>query len=189
MSDLSLLRQIEDGAAQSNRYSITGREVRFAEDEIIVSKTDTRGIMTYVNDVFLSVSGYAEEEMVGKPHSAIRHPHMPRCVFKLLWETIKSGNEIFAYVVNRCKNGDHYWVLAHVTPTLNENGEFNGYHSNRRAPNAQALAVIKPIYEKLLAEEERLGGVGRQAVDSSLQMLHNMLAEKGVSYDKFILSL
>lgn len=123
---------------------VTGREVKFNENEIIVSKTDTRGIMVYVNDVFLKISGYTEDEMLGKPHSAIRHPHMPKCVFKVLWDAIKSGNEVFAYVQNCCKNGDHYWVLAHVTPTLNDKGEVIGYHSSRRVPKREALAKVEP---------------------------------------------
>lgn len=167
----------------------SGREVTFAETEIIVSKTDPRGIITYVNDVFMEISGYREEELIGKPHALIRHPLMPRCVFKLLWDTVKSGQEIFAYVVNRCKNGDYYWVLAHVTPTIGANGEVIGYHSNRRAPTAAALAAIKPLYAQLVAEEDRLGRVGSSAVQASSQALSNLLASKGVSYDKFVLSL
>ncbi len=86
----------------------TGREVRFGADEIIVSKTDLTGHLTYANDVFLRVAGYTEAEVIGQPHSFIRHPEMPRAVFKLLWDTIQSGREVFAYVVNLTKHGDHY---------------------------------------------------------------------------------
>ena len=167
----------------------SGREVTFAETEIIVSKTDPRGMITYVNDVFMDISGYSEDELIGKPHSLIRHPLMPRCVFKLLWDTVKSGKEIFAYVVNQCKNGDYYWVLAHVTPTIGENGEIIGYHSNRRTPSAQALAAIRPLYAQLVAQEEQQGHHGSAAVEASTRLLSKVLAEKGVSYDKFVLSL
>ena len=80
---------------------------------------------------------------------------MPRVVFKLLWDTIKGGNEIFAYVLNRAKNGDHYWVFAHVTPTLDERGRICAYHSSRRKPAASAIAKISPIYQLLLAEEKK----------------------------------
>lgn len=93
---------------RGDTLTLTGHERTFPEHEIIVSKTDPRGRMTYVNDIFLLVSGYAEDELIGEPHSKIRHPHMPRCVFKLLWDTILSGREIFAYVNNRAKSGDHY---------------------------------------------------------------------------------
>ena len=92
------------------------------------------------------IAGYTEQEVLGKPHSLIRHPHMPRCVFKLLWDTIAGGDEIFAYVVNRCKNGDHYWVLAHVTPSRNTNGDIIGYHSNRRVPDRKIVeGTITPL--------------------------------------------
>ena len=92
----------------------TGRERMFGEDEIIVSKTDLQGKITYANSVFLRVVGYAEEDVLGQPHSMIRHPGMPRAVFKLLWETIAGGREIFAYVKNMARDGDHYSVFAHV---------------------------------------------------------------------------
>jgi PAS domain S-box-containing protein len=111
----------------------TGRERTWGDEELIVSKTDLKGIITYANRTFLSVAGYTEQEILGKPHSIIRHPDMPRCVFKLLWDTIESGNEIFAYVKNMAKNGDHYWVFAHVTPTLDAHGNIIGYHANRAA--------------------------------------------------------
>src|SRR5262245_21896843 len=108
----------------------TGQERFFGADEIIVSKTDLRGHLTYANDVFLRVSAFAEDEVVGKPHNLIRHPDMPRCVFKLLWETISGGDELFAYIVNLAQDGAHYWVLAHVTPSVGLDGRVVGYHSN-----------------------------------------------------------
>jgi PAS domain S-box-containing protein len=183
-----LARKMELGS-DVDRLQVTAREVSFAEDDIIVSKTDAKGIMTYVNDIFLDVSGYTEAEMIGKPHNVIRHPDMPRCVFRLLWDAIKSGNEIFAYVMNRCKNGDHYWVLAHVTPTFGDNGQIVGYHSNRRVPSRAALSVIQPLYTQLLMEEQKYGVGNRAAVDASTKMLMDTLAGKGVSYDQFIHTL
>ena len=98
----------------------SGRERTFARDELIVSKTDPKGRLVYVNDVFLEVSGFRESEIIGQPHSIIRHPEMPRAVFKLLWDVILGGKEIFAYVNNMAKNGDNYWVFAHVTPSRTE---------------------------------------------------------------------
>lgn len=94
----------------------TGREQTLETDEIIVSKTDLKGVITYANDVFLRVAGWTEDDIVGEAHNCIRHPDMPRCVFQLLWDTLATGEEIFAYVLNLTKRGDHYWVLAHVTP-------------------------------------------------------------------------
>ena len=114
------------------RPHLTGVERTFGDDEIIVSKTDTKGRITYANRVFQQVAGYTEDELLGKAHSIVRHPDMPRCVFKFLWDTIGAGNEVFAYVLNKAKNGDHYWVFAHVTPTFDDHGRIISYHSNRR---------------------------------------------------------
>jgi PAS domain S-box-containing protein len=138
-----------------NRTTPTGREVFFGDEEIIVSKTDTKGRITYANDVFLKVAGYRANEVLGMPHSMIRHPEMPRCVFQLLWDTIQKGDEIFAYVVNLAKNGDHYWVLAHVTPTFDAAGKVIGFHSNRRTPDRSAIDAIRPIYARLCEIEGR----------------------------------
>jgi PAS domain S-box-containing protein len=91
-----------------------------------------QGHITYANDVFLRLSKYPLREVLGAPHSLIRHPDMPRCVFKLLWDTIEAKKEIFAYVLNMARDGNHYWVFAHVTPTLDAEQKIVGYHSNRR---------------------------------------------------------
>lgn len=170
------------------RRYLTGVERTFPDADIIVSKTDPRGLMTYVNDVFIRLSGYAERELIGKPHSIIRHPEMPRCIFRLLWETISSGNEIFAYVNNRCKNGDNYWVLAHVTPTFDEDGQIIGYHSNRRCPRREAIATISRIYERLL-DEERAQTSNLAAVEAGLKLLNETISATGKTYDEFILSV
>lgn len=170
------------------RPTPTGRERTFGEEEIIVSKTDTSGRITYANDVFLRIAGYTEAEVIGQPHSLIRHPDMPRCVFQLLWSTIASGKEIFAYVVNMAKNGDHYWVLAHVTPTFDGAGSIVGFHSNRRTPERAALAAIEPLYRELLAEERKHAQKAEQIARSSA-LLHGVLAKRGIAYDELMFSL
>ncbi len=167
---------------------LTGVERFFEPDEIIVSKTDLLGKITYANRVFLEIAQYSEEEVLGAPHSLIRHPEMPRCIFRFLWDTIAAGNEIFAYVVNRCKSGDHYWVFAHVTPTLDARGKIVGYHSNRRVPSKSALDQIKPIYAALLAEEQK-HKLPRDQWAASLPILVAKLDELGITYDEFIFKL
>jgi PAS domain S-box-containing protein len=167
---------------------LTGVERKFADDEIIVSKTDAKGRIVYVNDVFMKVSGYSENEAIGQPHSMVRNPEMPRCVFKLLWDTIESGKEIFAYVNNCAKNGDHYWVFAHVTPTFDARGQIIGYHSNRRAPRAEALEVIKPIYAQLLEIENR--NPDRKAgMEESSKTLFDLLSKKGIAYEELMFAI
>lgn len=166
----------------------TGVERFFREDEIIVSKTDPQGIITYANDVFVRVSGYTERELIGAPHSILRHPDMPRAVFQLLWDTIQSGREIFAYVLNLARSGDHYWVLAHVTPTFGPDGKIVGYHSNRRVPARSAIDQVTPIYRALLQEEARHQRKP-EAVAAATRMLTATLERAEVSYDEFVWGL
>ncbi|PIW26652.1 MAG: chemotaxis protein [Rhodospirillales bacterium CG15_BIG_FIL_POST_REV_8_21_14_020_66_15] len=168
---------------------VTGKEAFFRDDEIIVSKTDLKGYITYANDVFLNIAGYTEREVLGQPHSLIRHPQMPRCVFKLLWDTITAGGEIFAYVLNRCKNGDHYWVFAHVTPSRDAAGEIIGYHSNRRVPDRRILeGTIIPLYATLRNKEESFAN-RKEGMNAAFGDITELLQGKGVAYDEFIATL
>ncbi len=167
----------------------TGQERSFETDEIIVSKTDLQGRITYANRVFLRVSGFDEEEILGAPHSVIRHPEMPRCVFKLLWDTLSAGKEIFAYVNNLAKNGDNYWVFAHVTPSFDASGALTGYHSNRRVPERAVLdQTVVPLYRSLLATERQAPDRKLGLADSHQQLL-DLLKEKGMDYDELVFSL
>ncbi|MFC3675673.1 PAS domain-containing protein [Ferrovibrio xuzhouensis] len=166
----------------------TGKERSFSENDIIVSKTDAKGRITYANKVFCDIGLYSEDELIGQPHSILRHPDMPRCIFALLWQRIQSGREIFAYVKNMAKNGDHYWVLAHVTPSYDGNGAIDGYHSNRRVPDRRALAAIEPLYRDLLATEK--SAADRKAgLAASHAQLDALLQQKGIDYDEFVFSL
>lgn len=166
----------------------TGVECFFGDDEIIVSKTDARGIITYANDVFQRVSGYSEAELLGQPHNLIRHPGMPACVFRFLWQTIQAGKEIFAYVVNQARNGDHYWVFAHVTPTFDTRGRVVGYHSNRRVPSRRAIDTIEPIYAALIAEERRHRNP-EEGITAGIALLLKTLENAKVDYEQFVFSL
>jgi PAS domain S-box-containing protein len=177
-----------EGTPMDHQLKLTGHERFFEPDEIIVSKTDTKGRITYANLVFQAVSGFTEAELLGRAHNIIRHPDMPRCVFRFLWDTIGSGNEIFAYVINRCKNGDHYWVLAHVTPTFDRNGRIIGYHSSRRFPARDAIDAIAPLYKSLI-DIERRHHTPREQWEASLPVLVRKLEEIGMSYDQFMFSL
>lgn len=175
-------------ATATRRSGVSGIERRFGPDEIIVSKTDVKGRITYANDVFLRVAEYSEAELIGAPHNIIRHPAMPRCVFRVLWETIQAGKEIFAYVINRSKSGGHYWVFAHVTPTFDAQGGIIGYHSSRRCPNRKAIQAIEPVYATLLGIEANQS-TPRAAWQASLPKLMEFLAQRGVSYDELVFSL
>lgn len=165
-----------------------GVERVLAPEDIIVSKTDPKGHLTYVNDKFIDISGYGDSELIGKPHNIIRHPDMPRAVFRLLWDTLAQKEELFAYIVNLAGDGAHYWVLAHVTPSVDESGRIVGYHSNRRAPSRAALDAVIPLYDRLLAEERRHSSA-RAATDASSVLLAAILEERGQTYDEFVWSL
>jgi len=168
---------------------LTGRERHFAEDQVIVSKTDLKGHLTYANRVFLDIADLTLKQTIGKPHCLIRHPHMPRAIFKLLWERIQSGRELFAYVMNRSMNGDHYWVLAHVTPSYDAAGKISGYHSNRRVAKESTLKnVIVPLYAELRAIEESHAN-RKDGMNAAAAALNAKLKAKGMDYDRFIFSL
>ena len=138
-----------------NKKHLTGVEVSFDKDRYIVSKTDMRGIIQYANKTFLEVSGFKEKELIGKPHNILRHPDMPKCIFKLWWDHLNDGKEIFAYVVNRCKNGDHYWVFGHGTPSIDADGNTVGLHSDRRVPKKDIIKnKVVPLYAELLKIEQ-----------------------------------
>ncbi|WP_418640872.1 PAS domain-containing protein [Sulfurimonas sp. ST-27] len=158
-------------------------ERTLGENDFIVSKTDTKGRLTYVNKIFIDLAEYTEEELLGKPHNIVRHPDMPKAIFKLLWDRVQAKEEIFAYVINSTKNNNSYWVYANVTPSLDERGNTVGYYSVRRKPNPEALEIIKPLYAQML-QAERSGGM-----DASMKILTDLLNQEGVSYDEYIISL
>ena len=168
---------------------LTNVERTFEWDDVIVSKTDLTGKITYANDIFLSLSGYTEDELLGTPHSVLRHPGMPRCVFKFLWDRIAQGHEVFAYVVNRSKNGDFYWVFAHITPCYDAAGKMIGYHSNRRVPKPEALTTIKPLYETLLRIENSAAD-RKVGLEQSYAALVKTIGDLGFdSYDRLIMTI
>jgi PAS domain S-box-containing protein len=168
---------------------LTGVERTFDSADLIVSKTDLKGVITYANRVFCDVAGYDEGELIGQQHNIVRHPDMPRCVFKYLWDTISVGKEIFAFVLNQAKNGDHYWVFAHVTPSYDNSGSnIIGYHSVRRVPEAGPLEVVSGLYEAILAEEQKHTSA-KEGMDAGLALLVSVLEEKGMGYDELIFTL
>lgn len=159
------------------------QELKFEQNEFIVSKTDTQGKITYGNELFMKMAGYSENELIGVAHNIIRHPDMPKVVFKLLWNEIALGKEVNAYVINRSKNGDFYWVLANVSPSYDAGGNIIGYYSVRRKPSLEAIEIIKPLYKKLLSAQNNGG------IQASEKLFNDVLAQNGGRYDAFVLSL
>jgi PAS domain S-box-containing protein len=151
------------------------REREFGIEELFFSTTDRKGHISAGNSVFTRVSGYAEEELLGKAHNIIRHPDMPRAVFQLLWDTIGAGNPIAAYVKNRAKDGRPYWVMAVVVPVN------DGYLSVRLKPSSPLFAAVKPMYVTLrkLEEEVEAREGRKRSIEVSMQRLGELLLEAG----------
>jgi len=172
----------------AQHISPSGRETFFPASELIVSKTDLKGRITYANGLFCKIAGYRESQLIGQPHSIIRHPDMPRSVFKLLWDTIETRAEIFAFVKNMASNGDHYWVFAHVTPSFDAGGEMTGYHSNRRVPDRKMLeTAIIPLYAQVL-NAERGHANGKESLAAGYGTLTDFVASQKVTYEELVFS-
>jgi methyl-accepting chemotaxis protein len=135
---------------------VTQNEIVLRDDQMIVSKTDLKGQITYINRDFLDISGFTEAELMGQPHNIVRHPDMPEAAFADLWRTLKAGRPWIGLVKNRCKNGDYYWVEAHATP-LYENNQHVGYMSVRKKPTRQQIDATEGVYRQF--RENRQGGM------------------------------
>jgi PAS domain S-box-containing protein len=143
--------------------------------DLIVSKSDAEGNITYVNPIFIKISGYSQANLLEQPHAILRHPDMPKAIFKYLWDTIKEGNEVFAYVKNLCADGGFYWVLANVKMAKNPDGSFRNYMSTRRCITQGAKDAIEPLYKKLLECEQTEG------VEASYAMFDAFLQENNLN--------
>ncbi|MDD2906731.1 MAG: PAS domain-containing protein [Sulfurimonas sp.] len=149
-------------------------EIPLDPKRYIVSETDSKGKITFCNDYFMEISGYSQEELIGAPHSIVRHPDMPKVVFKLLWETISKGKNINAVVKNLAKDGRYYWIFTEFEIRKDtDTGNIIGYHASRKTISKHVIEIIAQLYTKLLEIEKNEG------VDASQKYLINFLREKG----------
>lgn len=139
-----------DGSSRA--ASVSERENPYPEGRLIISRTDLNGTLTNVNDAFVEISGYTEAELLGQPHCILRHPDIPKSVYKDLWETLKAGKKWHGYVKNLCKDGSHYWVYATAVPNV-RGGQVVGYTSVRRKPSRKAVAEAEAKYREMRAAE------------------------------------
>lgn len=140
------------------RPTPTGKEIIF-DGGYMITETDLYGRITYANRKFMEITGYSREELIGVPHSIIRHPKMPRAAFKEMWETLQRGLPWNGYVVNLTKNGSFYWVHVYIMPRYDEKNSIVGYIASRKVPGEISLGKVKKKYEVLLRHE------GAAAVD------------------------
>ena len=156
-------------------------QIKLDSKRYIVSKTDKHGIIEYGNDYFVEISGYTEPELLGQPHSIIRHPYMPKIVFKLMWDRINKAQNIMAVVKNLAKDGSFYWVVTEFQPKVDPiTNEIISHTAFRKAAPQKAVDTMEPIYQKLL-EIEKEGGM-----EASEKYLRGFLEEKNLTYDEFV---
>ncbi len=149
-------------------------EIELDPKRYIVSETDAKGKITYCNDYFMEVSGYTNEELIGKPHNIVRHPDMPKVVFKLLWETIGAGKNINAVVKNLAKDGRYYWIFTEFEIRKDtDTGEIIGYHAARKAISKHVIEIIASLYAELLKIEKT------DSIEAAQTYLVSFLKEKG----------
>ena len=143
---------------------ITGKEIHkpdpineevFFDGGVMITETDTAGIITYANRKFREMTGYTKEELIGTPHNINRHPDMPKVAFKGMWETIKQGNYWEGYVKNMRSDGKYYWVVVWIKPKFDNNGDIVGYIAGRKVPDKEAIVSTEAQYKALLAQEGR----------------------------------
>jgi PAS domain S-box-containing protein len=157
----------------------TDVEREVSDIDLIVSKGDAEGNITYTNPIFMKISGYTQGELLDKPHAILRHPDMPKTIFKYLWDNIKEGKEVVAYVKNLCKDGSYYWVLAQVRMAKNPDGSFRNYVSTRRKVKDDVKPVISELYAKMKEAEENEG------IEAAEKILGAFLQERGHSFETF----
>ncbi|AXT60653.1 PAS domain S-box protein [Aquimarina sp. AD10] len=155
-------------------------EIILDTKQTIMSKTNPKGIIEYANDYFMEISGYEEFELIGQPHNVIRHPDMPKVIFKWLWERLKEKKNINALVKNLAKDGRFYWVITDFEVKLDDNGEIKSFSARRKAPPRSTIEKISALYKKILSIEQARG------VEIAEKYFVGFLEEKGMTYDEFI---
>ncbi len=165
----------------------TGVERVMREEDFIVSKTNPKGIITYCNEIFMEFSQMDEQELLGKQHNVIRHPEMPRAVFRLLWNTLENGREFNGFIKNLAADGGHYWVFANVTPSKDDKGNLLGYFSVRRKPSQAGIRWFEPLYARMLEAEQAAGAAA--AIDASTPLLNQALDEVKRGYNEQVFAL
>jgi len=159
--------------------NINNHEIELATSDVIVSSTDLKGNITYANDVFVKISGYKRKELIGQPHSILRHPDMPKAIFKYLWSELLEGRSLYAFVKNRAKNGDFYWVKVYAMPIITD-GKVVKLTSYRQYLNKYARGVANTLYSTLLEYEQS------HTVDESLNFFVDYLNKRELTYNDFI---
>ena len=156
------------------------KEIVFSKKKFIVSKTDIKGNITFINKNFCEISGYAEEELIGVPHNILRHSDMPRAIFYLIWNSLLRGEPVSGVVKNLAKSGEYYWVIADFDVKKDGAGDIKSFTAFRRAAPNQVIETIEELYATMLKIENKRG------MEGSLSYFEAFLEEKEMGYDEFL---
>ncbi|WP_345980704.1 PAS domain-containing protein [Sulfurimonas sp. HSL3-2] len=126
----------------------------FFDGRTLISETDTKGVITYVNRKFVEMSGYSAKEAIGQPHSILRHPDMPKAAFEEMWKVVQSGKMWEGYVKNLRKDGKFYWVIVNIIPKYDENDNIIGYTASRKIPNRDMIDKMAAQYKEMVEKED-----------------------------------
>jgi len=165
----------------------TSKEYTLKTNALIVTKTDLKGHITYANEGFLNISLLDEKNTLTQSHNIIRHPDMPKAVFRLLWDTLKKGDEFFGVIKNMSSDGGYYWAFANITPSYDNSGKIIGYFSVQRASNNELINIIKNLYQEMLQAEKQQSN-DKLAIEASSKILTDFMNEQGVSYNEYLIS-
>ena len=157
---------------------ITGRAVGLGSHRALQSKADCQGLITQASRSLAEISGFAVDELIGQPHNVLRHPDVPDTIYYLMWKTIRAEQEFFGIVKNRCKNGDHYWVLTRVAP-IRKNGETQGYTSARFLPRAELVPEWEALFADMRQAEQNARGEGEARFRPAIDVMNRFVHRRG----------
>jgi len=165
---------------KKDRPQVIDEEIIINDEEVLISITDPKGVITEANDIFCKVAGYSEEELVGSPHNMIRHPDMPQIMFKIVWEHIKDRENVMAVVKNLAKDGRYYWVVTDFVTTVDADRNIIKYTAYRRPVSDKVKEAIIPLYNALTAIE-RIEGI-----EASEKFLTDYFTKRDTNYDDLV---
>ncbi|NQZ07444.1 MAG: PAS domain-containing protein [Algicola sp.] len=166
---------------------MSNNELDISPDQLIISKTNSSGKITYCNPNFIKLTGYSEKELIGQSHNIVRHPEMPCGIFYLMWQTLRQNKEFNGFIKNKTKTNDSYWAFTNITPVHSLAGQLMGYTCAKRQPNTAATMMFSMYYEQMLEQE---GGQRNDAVGkASVTLLTELLSAMGDDYEASVFKL
>ncbi|CAA6823257.1 MAG: SIGNAL-TRANSDUCTION SENSOR PROTEIN-PAS/PAC domain [uncultured Sulfurovum sp.] len=162
------------------RPIVLDEEIIFSKKQFIISKTDIEGNILFVNQNFCNITGYKYDELIGEPHSVLRHPDMPKAIFYMIWKSLLAGMEVSAIIKNVAKSGKYYWVIADFSMQRNKYGKLETFTSFTRHAPAYVSEGIQELYDNMNYSERKTG------IEGSLCYLETFLKEKHLSYNEYL---